>query len=53
MKLFQNKELLEINCYNEDHWILWRRYLQDALDVLAMWERDGTKERLERILEAF
>jgi len=47
------KELQEGNCYNEDLWTLWHRYLQDALDVLAMWERDGTQERLNRILEVF
>lgn len=52
MPLIQ-KELLEGNCYNEGIWTLWHRYLQDALDVLAMWERDGTQQRLQRVLEVF
>jgi hypothetical protein len=39
-------ELQNLNGYDEPAWILWKRYLQNVLDVLRRWDNAAKDQRL-------
>lgn len=48
-----NQELQDWNCYYEPLWVLWKRYLQDILDALELYQRTEREERIKNFLASY